>query len=203
MIRLYEGCPMYFTIEPGTSWNSTGIRSYPVEPPRVLFHSQYSIRCHPNLYQSSGMGPYKSGGKVCLSILGTWMGPGWGAMMTFMTIAQTIMSILDNHPLCNEPAYYNKPNSQVVKNYTEYIQYICLKEFIEKLNSGSPISNMFVDELNNWVDENHDQYMKRLIHLSEIYDGQIIHSCDVYHNNTCIGKKYNYKSLIDKMINDK
>ena len=42
--------------------------AYPDEPPKVHFHSTSSERLNPNLYED---------GKVCLSLLGTWSGPGW------------------------------------------------------------------------------------------------------------------------------
>lgn len=43
---------------------------YPNSPPKVHFLTTGSgrVRFNPNLYQT---------GKVCLSLLGTWAGPGW------------------------------------------------------------------------------------------------------------------------------
>jgi len=53
---------------------------------------------HPNMYEN---------GKLCLSILGTWQGPGWLPTMTIETIGHTISSLLDSNPLNNEPGFVN------------------------------------------------------------------------------------------------
>jgi ubiquitin-protein ligase len=133
----YEGALFFFTIEPGMNFHSAteelAEKQYPYNPPRVLFYSPFSIRIHPNLYQPHqwpGLPP--GSGKVCLSILGTWAGPPWVPMMTFMTIAQTILSILDSEPLRNEPGHEKGRDGQV-KAFTDYCQYICLRETLERV----------------------------------------------------------------------
>lgn len=50
---------------------------YPFQPPKCHYISVCQYRIHPNLYQQ---------GKVCLSILGTWQGPGWTAAFTIYTL---------------------------------------------------------------------------------------------------------------------
>lgn len=202
----YEGCPMFFTIEPGTQYNhsSEGVgadRQYPLEPPRVLFHSPYSIRCHPNLYQPSG------GGKVCLSILGTWPGDSWVALMTFMTIAQTILGILDNHPLCNEPAFYNQPKAPGVQQYTNLVQYVCIKEsantlLVPAVVNGTSIAHHvamhFQDEMRNWVLQYRERYIKRLRDLSDRYDGKKLDVCPAYLIRPPSGAIYDFASIAKK-----
>ena len=43
--------------------------NYPFSPPKVKFHTlNKAVRFNPNYYNC---------GKVCLSMLGTWSGPGW------------------------------------------------------------------------------------------------------------------------------
>src|ERR1700744_1296997 len=121
----YEGALFFFTIEYEkqfyTPVGTTPGIIYPFAPPKVVHYSSSAIRVHPNLYTPCG------GGKCCLSILGTWSGPGWSAMMTFDVIAQTILSILDKEPLRNEPGY-SSGNSPHVKEYTNYIQYVTIRE---------------------------------------------------------------------------
>lgn len=204
----YEGCPMFFTIEPGTQYNHSagGVgadRQYPLEPPRVLFHSPYSIRCHPNLYQPTVNG----GGKVCLSILGTWPGESWAALMTFMTIAQTILGILDNHPLCNEPAFYNNPKALGVQQYTNLVQYVCIKEAVNSIlipaivtreSISHHIAIHFQDEIHNWVIQYFERYIKRLRGLSEQYDGKNIDVCPAYSIKLPAGSKYDFASIAKK-----
>jgi len=71
--------------------------SYPALPPRARFLSgDGRVRFNPNLYVD---------GKVCLSILGTWQGPGWTPLSTFRTTLVSIQSLLCAHPLQNEPGH--------------------------------------------------------------------------------------------------
>mmetsp|Transcript_50475 Transcript_50475/g.163379 ORF Transcript_50475/g.163379 Transcript_50475/m.163379 type:complete len:436 (-) Transcript_50475:115-1422(-) len=71
--------------------------TYPWDPPQVTFMtSDRRVRLNPNLYV---------GGKVCLSILGTWSGPPWTPGLTLRTVMLSIQSLLHSHPLQNEPAF--------------------------------------------------------------------------------------------------
>ena len=81
---------------------------YPVKPLQIKHVSRGATQCHanngpggfsPNLHQSSG--------KVCLSLLGTWSGPGWQANVS--NVYQVLSSLLfmvfgAEHP------YYMEPN---------------------------------------------------------------------------------------------
>ena len=69
---------------------------YPMSPPKVKFlTSGKRVRFHPNMYID---------GKVCLSILGTWVGPSWTPVMTLLSLFQTIESILTKYALRHEGA---------------------------------------------------------------------------------------------------
>ncbi len=74
--------------------------TYPSVSPNVLLRTTGSgqVRFNPNLYNN---------GKVCLSLLGTWAGPGWDPATS--NIAQVCNSILFlifvEHPYFNEPGY--------------------------------------------------------------------------------------------------
>lgn len=52
-------------------------RPYPFQPPEAQYISVDASRVHPNLYP---------GGKICLSILGTWRGPSWEPSFTLFTL---------------------------------------------------------------------------------------------------------------------
>merc|ERR1712087_937618 len=81
---------------------------YPVKPLQIKHVSRGATKCHanngpggfsPNLHQSSG--------KVCLSLLGTWSGPGWQSNVS--NVYQVLSSLLfmvfgAEHP------YYMEPN---------------------------------------------------------------------------------------------
>ena len=102
----YAYVPLFFTIEPGHQFGG-GSAPYPAAPPRVLHFSPHRIRIHPNLYTVEG------GGKVCLSILGTWNGPSWTALMTFDQIVTMIAALLHDDALRCEPGYENGRGDRV------------------------------------------------------------------------------------------
>ncbi|CAM9860589.1 unnamed protein product [Chrysoparadoxa australica] len=73
---------------------------YPNQPPKVHFLTTGGgrVRFNPNLYNN---------GKVCLSLLGTWSGPGWDPKgSTLLQVLISIQSlILVAEPYFNEPGY--------------------------------------------------------------------------------------------------
>ncbi|KXN90251.1 Baculoviral IAP repeat-containing protein 6, partial [Leucoagaricus sp. SymC.cos] len=85
-----EGTPYLFDIFLGPSYNQL--------PPSVKYMTTNGgkFRFNPNLYAD---------GKVCLSLLGTWSGPGWVAGKS--TLLQVLISI-QSMILCDEP-YLNEP----------------------------------------------------------------------------------------------
>lgn len=86
---------------------------YPASPPRVrlLTTGGGSTRFAPNLYAN---------GKVCLSILGTWSGPGWSPSMSLSTVLVSIQSMLmTSDALRNEPGYEATKDVALVKRYDE------------------------------------------------------------------------------------
>ncbi len=71
---------------------------YPNKPPKILFLTTGNGRVtfNPNLYKS---------GKVCLSLLGTWDGPGWiKGESTLLQVLVSIQSLIFvSEPIYNEP----------------------------------------------------------------------------------------------------
>jgi ubiquitin-protein ligase len=87
---------------------------YPFEPPKVLFITRgKNIRFNPNLYVE---------GKVCLSILGTWAGPGWTSCCTLNSVLLSIQSLLHEYPIQNEPGW-EKCVDERSKKYNEVVEY--------------------------------------------------------------------------------
>ena len=86
------------------------LRDYPARPPQVQFLTTGSgrVRFNPNLYAC---------GKVCLSLLGTWSGPGWQPNQS--TLLQVLVSIqgliLVPDPYYNEPGFEMQRNSKAGK----------------------------------------------------------------------------------------
>jgi ubiquitin-protein ligase len=89
---------------------------YPFSPPQVLWKTHDGItRFHPQLYK---------GGKVCLSILGTWTGPGWASTMNLTSVVQILQSLFVENPLACEPGYekgtLDQPKYKAYRDYVEY-----------------------------------------------------------------------------------
>jgi ubiquitin-protein ligase len=89
---------------------------YPFSPPQVIWRTHDGVtRFHPQFYK---------GGKVCLSILGTWNGPGWSSSINLVSILQILQSLLVENPLACEPGYergtLEDPNFLAYKEYLEY-----------------------------------------------------------------------------------
>jgi len=203
----YDGSLFFFTLEPWTT--ITGVENqnghiYPATPPKVLHQSPWSIRAHPNLYHTGGDFVDRGlvgGAKVCLSILGTWAGPGWTPMYTFMHIFQSIMMILDNEPLRNEPGYTNGKHQDIEK-YTKYVQYVCLHEtfdriFLPVLKGTSydhiPYLKLFETEIKQIWNQNKDWYIKYARHLEQ--QNKIVEGGSCYGDKSYIGNTYKFPSL--------
>lgn len=98
---------------------------YPIIPPKVYYFTQGgSVRFNPNLYvDTSG-----NGGKVCLSMINTWSGPGWVPTYTVINILMAIQAlVLIDEPLRNEPGYTESNNQSVIDLYTDIIKYANIK----------------------------------------------------------------------------
>jgi hypothetical protein len=108
----YAGCPLLFSI--------TLPAQYPFVSPTVVFEtSDAHTRFHPNLYV---------GGKVCLSILGTFAGPSWATAMNIGTVFKSIFSLLNENPIQNEPGWesYTLEHAKA-KSYADWVQYRLLR----------------------------------------------------------------------------
>ncbi|CAM9951254.1 unnamed protein product, partial [Phaeothamnion confervicola] len=93
---------------------------YPQQPPKVklLTTGGGTVRFNPNLYNN---------GKVCLSILGTWAGPGWTPVHTISSVLLSIQSIMNAQPYHNEPGHETAWNPRDVQAYNDCIQHEMLR----------------------------------------------------------------------------
>ena len=92
-------------------------KNYPNNPPFVkLLTTNKDVRFNPNLYEC---------GKVCLSILGTWQGPGWKNVMNLRLVLLSIQSLLNEFPIINEPGF-EETNSNDIKSvdYNHYLIFL-------------------------------------------------------------------------------
>lgn len=100
----YEDGMFFFDIQLG--------RDYPKSPPLCHYISYCSDRLNPNLYED---------GKVCVSLLGTWMGKDtevWGPKSTLLQVIVSIQGlILVPEPYFNEAGYEKQKGNEISINY--------------------------------------------------------------------------------------
>ncbi|KAG6821257.1 hypothetical protein H0H93_002367 [Arthromyces matolae] len=109
----YNGCYL-FDIFLGPSYNQS--------PPSVKYMTTNGgkYRFNPNLYAD---------GKVCLSLLGTWSGPGWIAgKSTLLQVLISIQSmILCEEPYLNEPGWATQGGTPASRAYSANVRRMVVK----------------------------------------------------------------------------
>ncbi len=151
---IYADAFMYFDV--------TFTDRYPFAPPKVkhLTHQTKNCRLHPNLYGREG--------KVCLSILGTWQGPGWASTMGLTTVLLTIQALLDNEPLRHEPGY-KTGREEAVKSFTKATEFNALDVGVLEMIKRTDIPEELKDKMKDHFRNNVDKYIERTIFLKEKY----------------------------------
>ena len=100
---------------------------YPSVPPKA-FYWAYGKYINPNLYEC---------GKVCLSLLGTWSGPGWdpeqSTLLHFLVSVQGM--ILIENPYCNEPGQERDGGTQASVNYNKAVMAGVMDNMAKMLSS--------------------------------------------------------------------
>lgn len=98
---------------------------YPIENPKVNFLTRAPclgvsesermaplVRLHPNLYV---------GGKVCLSLLGTWKGQPWTSCCNIRILLVTIQALLDKNPYAHEPD--SNVSDEKLQTYNDIVRF--------------------------------------------------------------------------------
>ena len=163
---------------------------YPMSPPKVKFCTlDHKIRFNPNLYTC---------GKVCLSIINTWNGPGWTSCLTLNSVLLSIQSLLNEIPIRNEPGFEkeSKEGETSVK-YNRIIEYYNLKVAVLKMMEQPPPSfEYFSDIMANYFMKNidfYEDYIKRnMEHNNKIFTTKIY----------SLNDKFNFQMLkirVDKL----
>jgi len=132
--------------------------AYPMQPPLAKYCTQgklmnpiantlYDVRFNPNLYTC---------GKVCLSMLNTWSGPGWVPTNTISNVLVAIQAIvLIETPLINEPGFENSSLIELRK-YTDIIDYANIKISVCEMIKNTP------PEFLPFTNILHENFMKNL-----------------------------------------
>lgn len=144
--------------------------NYPTEVPCINFMNTGNVRFNPNLYHC---------GKVCLSILGTYVGPStsqaekWNTSSTLYQVLISIQSqILVEHPIFNEPGFqqYYKTDrgDKETKIYNDNIRLYTMKYCMLDLLSNKNLypefrniisthfkikKNKIIETINKWKSE--------------------------------------------------
>jgi len=140
----YDGGFFYFTLECPPN--------YPEAPPKALIRTTDGgrVRFNPNLYRE---------GKVCLSILGTWSGPGWTSSLSLSSVLISIQSLMGETPLKNEPGYDNLDNDDhKVNAFNEIISYEVVRVAYIGMILNPPTG--MPDELHSWVLEQAPKHLE-------------------------------------------
>jgi ubiquitin-conjugating enzyme E2 Z len=176
--------------------------TYPNTPPKVLITTTNGgrSRFNPNLY---------AGGKVCLSILGTWSGESedeWRSSYSINYILSAIQSlIMTAKPYHNEPGYEEggeHGNPDEVSGYSDKITHEVLRiavcGMVEDaiLGRNEPWNEVIKHQFLLWF----DTYLSRAEHeLSRGLEGQEFPQLPFeYDGNTAAGK-YNYTNIITRL----
>ena len=171
---------------------------YPINPPKVVFlNSDGKTRFNPNLYKN---------GKVCLSILNTWRGEGWTSCQTIRSVLLTLVTVLNEKPLLNEPGI--KETHHDFNKYNQIIQYVNIEYSILGILSGVvDITNSipFMNFAKEHIIKKKDIILDRLDKLLVKYNERIPLSTQVYGMSKVINYKKLHKSMIQlfKILEDK
>eukprot|EP00933_Yihiella_yeosuensis_P037935 TRINITY_DN31925_c0_g2_i1.p1 TRINITY_DN31925_c0_g2~~TRINITY_DN31925_c0_g2_i1.p1 ORF type:complete len:273 (+),score=41.86 TRINITY_DN31925_c0_g2_i1:94-912(+) len=127
---------------------------YPMHPPHVDFKTgDGRVRFNPNLYVE---------GKVCLSILGTWSGPSWTTSCTLRTVLVSIQSLLNEHPIQNEPGH-EKETGKNDQAYSEIIRYENIAVAVVRMLRHTPARfKQFRPQMRQTFLNNFDKYIATL-----------------------------------------
>ena len=152
---------------------------YPMNPPKVKFCTlDGHVRFNPNLYAC---------GKVCLSIIGTWSGPGWTSCLTLSTVLLSIQSLLNENPITNEPGFEKEPlTGEISKTYNSVIAYNNIRVAVIKMIEKTPhifsdFEPIMIDYFNKYINfykqyiienkHNHNKtYSTRIYSMNGNYD---------------------------------
>jgi ubiquitin-protein ligase len=158
--------------------------NYPYAPPVLKYLTNHgNTRFNPNLYRN---------GKVCLSILNTWQGEQWTSCQSIRSVLLTLVTILNENPLLNEPGISIKnPQVQIYNKIIKYknLEIAILNVLEKKILPEKHIP--FYGIIKKYITDNKDSIIKTIYENKD--KGRLI--CRVY-NMTCI---LNYKDLLEKL----
>lgn len=173
--------------------------NYPMEPPKATYYTQgclkntssrlCPIRFNPNLYID---------GKVCLSMLNTWNGPGWVPTNTMTNVLVAIQGlVLTEEPLKNEPGFDNASN-EVLMKYNNVIEYANLKISVLKMLKETPQNfEPFKVIMIDLFKKNIEYYRNFILKQNEKFNNVVIIFPAYSYNGNQIKILTNYESVLN------
>ena len=133
------------------------VRDYPTKPPTVtaITTNMGQTRFNPNIY---------SGGKVCLSILGTWRGEKgeeWSSAQGLESVLISIQSLMSGNPYENEPGFETVRSEEDKKNAQTYA---------DKIRHES-LRISVIERMEGYLGLNHSRKETRLVTSPNSVDG--------------------------------
>lgn len=162
--------------------------TYPWHPPHVTLRTTDNgiVRFNPNLYNS---------GKVCLSILGTWPGPGWTCVQTLLSTLLSIQSLMNKFPFHNEPAHEHSRNYRKRDSYNDFIRHETIRvAVLGMMDRPTWGENETLNEIRNNIFINNLQVYEATIKKNLHLDGRPL--IDMYH---CQKGNFRYRLLWDQL----
>jgi len=176
--------------------------TYPNTPPKVLITTTNGgrTRFNPNLY---------AGGKVCLSILGTWSGESedeWRSSYSINYILSAIQSlIMTTKPYHNEPGYEEggtNNNDEEINSYSDKITHevmrVAVCGMVEDaiLGRNEPWNDTIKHQYLLW----YDTYLRRAEHeLGRGLEGTDFRQMPFEYEGNIASGKYNYGNIITRL----
>lgn len=166
--------------------------NYPLTSPKVLFlTTNGKVRFNPNLYEN---------GKVCLSILGTWAGPGWRPIMNLMTLMKDLQLLLHDNPIINEPGHEKKKKTDKESIiYNRYLSYWTIELGILgviKDDKFKYLRELFLEEIKGSYEKN----LAEIVNNINLYMKDKPLSCCTYiYFQRDKGNVYNYDGKIEEV----
>lgn len=140
---------------------------YPWQPPKVQLITTDSgrVRFNPNLYAN---------GKVCLSILGTWSGPGWTQVQTMLSTLLSIQSLMNSKPYHNEPGFEQERKVGDIENYNNCIIHETLRVAVCGMLENPTCGKLFEEEMQSIFLERYDEYIGICEKMKGDFEGKVM-----------------------------
>jgi ubiquitin-conjugating enzyme E2 Z len=166
---------------------------YPFSAPKckLLTTGGGTVRFGPNLYAC---------GKICLSILGTWDGPGWAPNLSLSAVLISIQSLMSKDAAQNEPGHEKAPKKEIdgLNNVLrhEVLRVAVLDQMKSVLNKkfyDDDICEAMLDHFRSSY-QTYIEHAKKYVHL----DGTPF-SDPYYARVTDSGRIFRFKLLVDEI----